>query len=290
MTGRIHRVRIGAYQVADLAALGITSEFEQARWRHAAPAIGAVLTTPGAAASHSTTAVLLGIPLIFIPDTPCVTVQPWYSGEVPGVHLHRCVRPRRLPAAGAVDHTGIERTAIDLAREHGIVAGVVTLDFALHHKLTTGVAVEAELLRCVRWPGVRQARQAASLADGRSESVLETCSRLKFAEFGLPAPELQVWIGNEWGGFLARVDFYWSEFGIVGEADGAEKYDGTDPEPLAREKIRQEHLTDTGLEIFRWGWPDLRNFGIVVDRFNRARRRAQRRPSTERRWQVLPPL
>lgn len=289
LAGRINRVRLGAYQVADLTSLGVASEFESARWRHAAPAIGAVLVTPGAAASHSTAAVLLSIPLIFIPRVPCVTVLPYYTGEVPGVHLHRCKRARLPPDFGTIGCTGIEGTAIDLAREHGVAAGVVALDFALHHKLTTPHLLETEFMQCRRWPGVRRAREAASLSDGRSESVLETRSRLKMAEFGLPAPQLQVRIGNEWSGFVARVDFYWDELGIVGEADGAVKYDGSDPEPLQREKSRQEKLEDLGLEIVRWGSADLRHFEAVVRRFNNARRRASRRSASDRAWRVLPP-
>jgi hypothetical protein len=287
--GDLNRVRIGAYQVADLTLLGVHDEFEQARWRHAAPAIGAILNTPSAAASHSTAAVMRGVPLIFVPATPCVTVRSWYTGEVPQIHLHRCA-PRTTLVVGQVPCTGIERTGIDLAREHGVAAGVVAFDFALQRGLTTSDAVLAELAGCVRWPGVRAAREAASLADGLSESVLETRSRLKLAEFGLPAPRLQVRIGNEWGGFLARVDFYWDELGIVGEADGAMKYDGTDPEPLHREKTRQEHLEDTNLEVIRWGWADLHQFQTVVARFNRARHRASRRAPGDRRWRVLPRL
>src|SRR4051794_32398104 len=56
--GRIHRLRTGAYRAADLTDLrpDLTS-FERARWQHAAPAIAAALTTPGAAASHSAAAV-----------------------------------------------------------------------------------------------------------------------------------------------------------------------------------------------------------------------------------------
>jgi hypothetical protein len=166
----------------------------------------------------------------------------------------------------------------------------VAFDFTLHQGLTNLDALHAELDLCARWPGVRAAREAVALADGLSESVLETRSRLKLAEFGLPAPRLQVRIGNEWGGFLARVDFYWDELGIVGEADGAMKYDGSDPEPLQREKVRQEHLADTNLEVIRWGSADLRQFQTVVERFDRARRRASRRAPSDRRWRVLPRL
>lgn len=56
-------------------------------------------------------------------------------------------------------------------------------------------------------------------ADGRSESPLESISRVAFHELGLPAPEpqVEVWLGDE---LLARVDFFWRHRKTVGEADG----------------------------------------------------------------------
>jgi hypothetical protein len=234
--------------------------------------------------------VLRRIPLLFLPPRPCVTVAPWFTGDLARVHVHRCgSRPFSLPV-GAVECTRVERTVIDLAREHGVTAGVVALDFALHTELIDLDVVTEDVDRCVRWPGVRTARQAISLSDGRSESVLETRSRLKLAEFGLPVPDLQRRIGNEWGGFVARVDFYWDEFGVVGEADGAMKYDGTDPEPLVAEKKRQSAVEDLDLEVVRWGNADLRNFGEVATRLRRAFARGARRPSSDRRWTLLPRL
>ena len=185
---------------------------------------------------------------------------------------------------------GSERIAIDLAREHGVVAGVVAMDYLLHQKVTTVAALQEDLARCVRWPGVRHAREALLRADARSESVLESRSRLKFAEFGLPEPEPQVRIGNEWGDFVARVDFYWDEFGIYGEADGDVKYDGGEPDSLVLEKRRQSALDDLDLEAVRWGSADLGNFAPVAARLERAIARRRRRPITDRRWRVLPRL
>jgi hypothetical protein len=282
---RVDRLRRGVYQALDAFAL---SEHERARWLHAGQAIGAVLMTPGATASHSTAGVLRRMPLIFLPGTSCVTVAPWLTGDIARVHVHRCdSRPFSLPV-GAVACTRVERTAIDLAREHGVPAGVVALDFALHTGMIDIGTVLHDLDRCVRWPGVRRAREAILLADERSESVLESRSRLKLREFGLPEPDLQRSIGNEWGGFVARVDFYWDEFGVVGEADGAMKYNGTDPAPLIAAKKRQSALDDLELEVVRWGSADLSNFAHVAQRLNRAFARGRRRPRSDRRWTILP--
>jgi hypothetical protein len=230
------------------------------------------------------------MPLVSIPLRPCVSVVPWHTGEIARVHVHRCKsRWFSLPVA-AVECTSVELTCIDMAREHGVVAGVVALDYALHQGITTLARIYDDLDRCVRWPGVRAAREAIALANPLSESVLESRSRLKLREFGIPEPEPQVSIGNDWGGFVARVDFYWDEFGVVGEADGDLKYDGRDPAPLLDEKERQGLLDNLDLGVVRWGTRDMRNFAPVAHRLRGAFARRAQRPGVNRRWTVLPRL
>jgi hypothetical protein len=73
----------------------------------------------------------------------------------------------------------------------------------------------------------------------------------------MPRPRLQPSIYDLDGRFLGRVDFYWDEFGVVGEADGRIKYDKRDV--LTREKLRQEDLENAALVVVRWGWADTRS-------------------------------
>lgn len=216
-SGRLVRLRAAAFQVADLGAL---DRFTRERWLHAAPAIAAALTTPGAMASHSSAAVLHGVPLAFLPDHACVSVVPWHTGEIRGLHVHRVTSEDLGPPYGRTLCTTVARTVIDLAREHGPHAGVVPLDFALRQGLTTPESLTATLRHCRRWPGVRAARTAIDAADPRSESPLESLSRLRIIAAGLPDPELQTTIADQARQSIGRVDFYWEQFGVVGEADG----------------------------------------------------------------------
>lgn len=59
---------------------------------------------------------------------------------------------------------------------------------------------------------------------------------------------------------MARVDFAWPRFRVVGEFDGAVKYTGS-PEEVARvvmaEKHRQQAIEDAGWRVVRWTWRDL---------------------------------
>jgi hypothetical protein len=135
------------------------------------------------------------------------------------------------------------------------------------------------------WPGVRAARRAIEFADGRSESPLESASRLKLAGL-VPAPALQTSIFGHDGRFLARSDFLWEEFGVVGEADGMEKYDDPDGTSLRREKLRQEALEQSGLIVVRWGAVDLDRVDGLVARLRSAFARG-RRQTEPRRWRVL---
>lgn len=291
-TGRIRRLRNGAFQAADLNEVrpGIP-KWERARWRHAADAIAAVLVTPGSLASHSTAAVLQSVPLLYLPERPCASVQPWVTGELPRIHLHRTSRTPPPTVWNTVECTPPEQTAVGLAREHGVGMGLVAADYLLHVKATTADCLDEEIHACQGWPGIRAAREAIAFADGPSESVLESRSRIALRDWGLPESQLQVRIGNQWGGFVARVDFFWEQFGVVGEADGAMKYDGSDPEPLHLEKKRQEIMEqDLDLLVVRWGNDDLRNFGSVVARLRRKFAKGARASRAPRQWAVLPPL
>ena len=109
---------------------------------------------------------------------------------------------------------------------------------------------------CTRWPGVEMARTVLGHADGRSESPLETLGRLLITGNGLPAPELQVPIADATGVF-AYADLGWPELRVVVEFDGLLKYDGSDPQALRREKLRQERIEAAGWIVVRLTWRDV---------------------------------
>jgi hypothetical protein len=151
--------------------------------------------------------------------------------------------------------------------------------------LVTRAELAAAVHRCAGWPGVRAARAIVPLADGSAESALESISRLRFTHSALPLPVPQVEIGDALGRFVARVDFFWPTTGIVGESDGALKYDaGRDA--IVSERRRQRALEDMGLIVVRWEWADLFHFDDVIARIQSAIRHGTRLDSA-RRWTVL---
>ena len=94
---------------------------------------------------------------------------------------------------------------------------------------------------------------ALQLTDPLRDSPPESFSFGTFVLAGLPLPECQVWFHLTDG--VARVDFYWAEFGLVGECDGFIKYDGTFDLPQkawADQNVREEELRALGLSVVRW--------------------------------------
>ncbi len=169
------------------------------------------------------------------------------------------VAPVEITEIDGYPVTRLERTAIDLGCLHDYDRAVAVMDAALHLKASFDIMADTvEAARARR--GVATARAALSFADGRSESVGESISRVRMAAAGLPAPQLQVNVFDEFGTWLARTDFGWEMLGVLGEFDGRIKYVGTSDQ-VARtvmlEKDREDRLRELGWAVVRWKWADL---------------------------------
>ena len=236
---------------------------EQHRLQVAARLLGCL---PDTVAGHWSAAVVHGLPLLGRPPaTPILT----RSGAASGT---RFVKVAQLPAGertmvGGIRTTSLDRTVVDLSRRASLRAGVVAADAALRAGLDVS-ALQATAERWSAWPYGRRAVAVAEFADGRAESPLESLGRVALHEEGVDPPELQVevWLG---GRLLGRVDHLWEQYGCVGEADGAGKYDA--PGVLRAEKLRQELLEQAGFVVVRYDWDDAyRSRGRLADRVRAA--------------------
>jgi hypothetical protein len=158
--------------------------------------------------------------------------------------------------------TSAARTVVDLGGELSFKAGALIADSALRLGLASQGQLREVVCDCYCSPGIRAAQRVVAFADRKAGSVLESVSRVAFHEEGLPPPETQVLIADEWGPF-AEVDFRWPEFNVIGEADGIGKYDADEwrspRDKIRAEKRREERLFDAGYEVVRWGWEDATN-------------------------------
>ncbi len=117
-----------------------------------------------------------------------------------------------LTAKDVCRYTGVpattaERTAVELARTLPRLDGLAALDAALRAGVVSSRSLNMELARHSHQRGVVVARELVALADGRAESPMESRSRLRCIDGGLPSPELQIEVRA--GHRCYRLDMGW---------------------------------------------------------------------------------
>lgn len=299
--GRLIRLRRGWYATATYWKTAA------AEGQHLAALIAAHRDTSSRRVfSHRTAATLLQLPVwsswleggsAAVPRDPLV-VHVTASSSASGASGSPLVRHRSELRSEEIGHiaeftcTSPERTIFDLARTEPF-----TVAFACAESVLRGLAWKKRRLDTDEWAawrerlleragrhprgrGVAAARVIARLADPRSESVLESISRLRLMQLGIDV-EQQVPVRAENGGTL-HLDFRFAKLAMFGECDGKSKY--TDQslrgqrsaeEVLYAEKRRHDWVTaTTGMRGIRWGAADvltaarlgarLRAFGVPV--------------------------
>lgn len=262
--GRLLRLRRGVYLAADVWP---SDPMAQALIRGYAE----VAANPGAVLSHQSAALSWGLPCpssVGWEDRSVSVTLPAGSGHgsqqrTARHHVaalppeHRCRDVQGYPV------TSLPRTAADLAVDLPLPEALALFDAAarrlcesyLSHPRRSDLqnprlveAARAELRSAAVSIGRPGLATAISAADPARESVAESLSAGYFRLAGLPEPLCQVRIDTASGTFFS--DFYWPAARLVGECDGAVKYD--DPSAYVREKEREQHLRDAGFGVVRW--------------------------------------
>jgi hypothetical protein len=221
--------------------------------------------------SHDSAAHELDLPILR-PGRPMTHVT---RPGVVGSHIRHGVKHHLAPyvAERVVEIDGIRvlgaaRTAVDIAREHGLRAGVVAIDSA--RRGGTSVAeLDAEVALMTSWPYVTVVREAVQLSDPDTDSVGETLTRELVTELGFGRPQTQ--FGLSAGGRTAWCDLRLGRH--LFEFDGKVKYQRVDEGGFAlatveeivwREKQRQDWVCGFKLGMSRVVWDDL--FGPARER------------------------
>lgn len=248
-------------------------------------AAAAMLSRRGSTISSRSAAAVLDLPLLTVPDRPCVTVHQARRISASSVHVHHAqLSHTDCRSVGWLSCTSASRTIVDVARECGVEEAVVVADAALRRGLADLASISEAADRCAGWPGIARAYATVASAVAAAESPLESVSRLRLAERGLDRPLLQENVFDLDGHWLARTDFYWPDAGVVGEADGMTEY--SDWAVLRDDKRRQERLEQAGLIVVRWGWTDLEPIWPLIVRLQSAFERGRSRAEDQRRWQT----
>ncbi len=182
------------------------------------------------------------------------------------IRVAPCVDGDVLRLPGGLLVTSPRRTVVDCLRTLAPPDALAVADAALRAGLMAPAELRAAVDVVAGWPGVRQARHLAALADARRETALESWSGLAFDRFDVPQPQWQTDV-HDADGFIGRADGWWRP-GVVGESDGRAKYalaaaqrGGVDAERLTAvldaERTREQRLRRAGATVVRWGARDV---------------------------------
>lgn len=157
-------------------------------------------------------------------------------------------------------------TVIEVARTLRRPRALAALDAALH----VGACTTGELNAAIREQkgrrGIVKVRELIGHADGRSESPMESEARLVFIDNGLPMPELQYVIADDYGR-VWRVDFAWPDALVIAEYDSVEWHVGRDA--LLHDRLKTARLQACGWTTIPMTVDDIRRDPIgLVDRIN----------------------
>ena len=261
--GRLVKVRRGVYIAA-------TAVPDDDAGMHLLRARAEQVVHPSAVISHASAAIVWSLPTPGFAewqDAPPAVTLPSDEGAKslrgPVVH-HVGTLPR-----GHVTHddgyavTTVARTAVDLAVGLQLPQALVLLDGAArriieqlverprseHYANPRLVRAAVDLLR-----DASTAHRSATLASHVAltapcrESAAESLSAGHFHEAGLPTPLYQHPIRTRTGTYFP--DFYWPDHQLIGECDGAVKYQS--PQDLVKEKVREDALREVGNRFVRW--------------------------------------
>lgn len=241
--------------------------------------------------SHESAAVLWGLPLYGLKGLRAhiAVVRVERHRNSPAVARH--ASPDGLAdvvEVSGVRFTGMARTLLDLAAANQPELAIGAIDAGLRRvfavdrehmpdpTMTEWLGAASERLERASWPGVRSARLVLEVADPRSDSVLESVSRLQLHRLGVEH-EIQVPVRNVRGSTV-WMDFEFLGQEAFGEVDGEAKYrderyraDSTPTEVVLAEKWREDAVRSaTGKRVIRWGHRDLWNakaFGSLLQSF-----------------------
>ena len=260
-TGRWVVVRRGVYVDGELWA-----ELDEYRGRHRIRTRAAMSTMRRAhVASHDSAAYEHDLDLLAPAESFIHVTRPGVTNAFVKhgikVHLARYASEQVVCVDG-IDVHDMARTAVDVAREHGLPYGEVACDSAMRHGVSRQELMAAyEPMR--NWRHVTRVRAAVDFADPRAESVLETLARILVVELGLgdPDPQFPVRLLNgrvRWGDLRIGCHLF--------EADGKIKFTPVDEGGVATkspadvawdEKLRDRDLRDVGLGVSHIVYADI---------------------------------
>ncbi|OBJ24855.1 hypothetical protein A5659_06140 [Mycobacterium sp. 1165196.3] len=138
-----------------------------------------------------------------------------------GMQLHRdTVEADEVELLCGVAVTSPTRTALDLGCWYPMTTAVAGIDALAGATEIKAADVELLARRYTGRRGIAQARRAAELFDAGAQSPKESWLRVVLIEAGLPRPQTQIEVLDEFGCPFAYLDMGWEDVKIAVEYDG----------------------------------------------------------------------
>ncbi|WBQ05820.1 DUF559 domain-containing protein [Kribbella sp. CA-293567] len=214
-----------------------------------APTAMAAARSHGGVVSYQSAAQHWGMKLITEPLIPHVTLPPTKAKR--RASQERCVL-HWADAPALDDVTTPIRTVLDCIRALPLSEALAIADSALHQEIVDADDLQTAAAR-LRGPHRRRIQRVVALADGRSESVLESALRAILIEAGIDGFEPQVAVRDR--AFSARLDLGHRAAMIGLEADGFEHHSSR--RQLIKDCRRGVNLTLRGWRVLRFSWEDV---------------------------------
>jgi hypothetical protein len=133
-----------------------------------------------------------------------------------GDHL----QPDEVQIVDGVAVTTPARTALDLACWHPTLTAVPAID-ALARACELKICdVDLLIQRYRGRRGIKRARESLDLVDAGAQSPRESWLRVILIQAGLPRPQAQIPVRDEFGNAIAYLDMGWEELKVAVEYDG----------------------------------------------------------------------
>lgn len=176
--------------------------------------------------------------------------------------------PGEIVRVDGVPLTTPARTAFDLGRRLPTSSAVQRIDALMNATRLTVPDIERVAIGHPGVRGLRALRQTLQLVDGGAQSPYETLTRLMLIDGGLPAPETQLAVRDQYGSAVAYLDMGWREYRVGVEYDGAQHW--SDRRQRRRDVERFADLEALGWAIVRVTSDMLRTPAAVVARVRAA--------------------
>lgn len=240
-------------------------------WRQASPeeqhqlsSLALLMTIPSSATalSHDSAAVWHELPLLGTESrrvhltargsVPTRSRAGYTRHEVPDELIRRYVLPSRAAAQNRIWMTTPAASVTLIARDIGLLPGLIAADAAVHRELLTLDDLTAAASCLGR--SSPSLRTVLSCTTAGSESPGESATKWLLHQLGVAYIQQERFVDSD-GFLIARVDFLLPELGVILEFDGVKKYgNATD---LVKEKHREDELRGLGYVVVRLVWSEL---------------------------------